>query len=145
MAKPDPYTPALIESMLESIAGGKSLIGWIKKNKLNYSTVSKWIAEDRDGLTDKYAKAKQAGIDYLADELIDIADDGSNDWMANNDPDNPGYRANGESAARSRLRLDTRKWIASKLKPKVYGDKLDIDANVKGEVVIKAFAGDEKL
>src|SRR3990172_7086066 len=57
---------------------------------------------------------------------MDISDDGTNDWMASNDPENPGYRVNGEHIARSRLRVDTRKWIASKLKPKKYGEKLDI-------------------
>jgi hypothetical protein len=47
--------------------------------------------------------------------------------MDENDPENPGYRANGEHIQRSKLRVDTRKWFLSKLKPKVYGDKSAVE------------------
>ena len=40
-----------------------------------------------------------------------------------------GYKLNGENIQRSRLRIDTRKWLMSKLNPKVYGDKLDMTTN----------------
>lgn len=91
----------------------------------SYSTIMKWISED-DKISDKYARAKEAQADYMADEMLDIADDGSNDWMAKLDKDgsNIGYQLNGEHVQRSRLRLDTRKWLASKLKPKKYGEKI---------------------
>lgn len=62
----------------------------------------------------------------MADEVMDISDDGANDWMQRNDPDNPGYVVNGEHQARSRLRVDTRKWYLSKLAPKRYGDKIEL-------------------
>lgn len=66
------------------------------------------------------------GLDEMADDVVEISDDGKNDWMQSNDPDNPGYRLNGEHQARSRLRVDTRKWYLSKLAPKRYGDKLEL-------------------
>ena len=59
-----------------------------------------------------------------ADAIIDIADNASNDWMQRHDGDNPGWQANGESVQRSKLRVDARRWYASKLRPRVYGDKL---------------------
>lgn len=61
----------------------------------------------------------------MADELLDIADDGSNDWMEREGgaDGQAGYAVNGEVLARSRLRVDTRKWIVCKMLPKVYGDK----------------------
>jgi hypothetical protein len=63
----------------------------------------------------------------LTEEILDIADDGSNDWMEKLDKDGKsvGWAVNGEAVQRSKLRVDARKWIASKLKPKKYGDKLD--------------------
>ena len=66
----------------------------------------------------------------MADETLEISDDGTNDWMK----DNEGYKVNGEHVARSRLRVDTRKWLLSKALPKIFGDKLtqsvqNLDAN----------------
>ena len=62
--------------------------------------------------------------DFHAEEILEISDNGSNDWMVENDPDNPGYKLNGEHLQRSKLRVDTRKWIASKFKPNTYADKI---------------------
>ena len=61
----------------------------------------------------------------MADELLEVADDGRNDWMERQD-DNGGtsWQANGEHIQRSRLRVDTRKWMLSKALPKVFGDKI---------------------
>jgi len=82
-------------------------------------------------------EANQTGeyqADFLFDELVEIADDCRNDWMERNDPTNPGYIANRELVARTKLRLDTRKWCASKLKPKKYGERMDV--SVQGEMVL---------
>ena len=87
------------------------------------ATIFNWMRVHQEFL-EQYARAKEAQADALAEELLDIADDGSNDWMEVHDRDNTGWKANGEAIQRSRLRVDTRKWIASKLKPKKYGDKL---------------------
>lgn len=59
----------------------------------------------------------------MADEILEIADDGRNDWMEiqNRDGDNIGWKVNGEAVQRSRLRIDARKWLLSKLLPKKYG------------------------
>ncbi|WP_074633943.1 hypothetical protein [Nitrosospira multiformis] len=55
----------------------------------------------------------------VAEHALDIADDGSNDWMESHDPENRGWQFNGEHVQRSRLRVETRKWFLSKLMPKV--------------------------
>ena len=60
----------------------------------------------------------------MADELLEIADDGSNDWMKRQHGADQSYAANGEHIQRSRLRLDARKWLLSKALLKIYGDKL---------------------
>lgn len=82
-----------------------------------------WLAKDETGeLIKQYAKAKEAQADALADEILRIADDGTNDFMETDE----GYRLNGENVQRSRLRIDARKWMAGKLRPKVYGEKFAI-------------------
>lgn len=59
---------------------------------------------------------------------LEIADDATNDWMERKGAgQSPGYELNGEHVQRSRLRVDARKWLASKLAPKKYGERLDLN------------------
>lgn len=90
------------------------------------STVRWWVVDDRNGFAARYARARDVGLDDLAEEIIDISDDAGNDWMESNDPDNPGWRANHDHIQRSKLRVDARKWYVAKLAPKRYGDRLDV-------------------
>ena len=71
----------------------------------------------------------------MADELLEIADDGSNDWMMRQHSGDQSYAANGEHIQRSRLRLDTRKWLLSKALPKIYGDKLPVETNTEPQTI----------
>ncbi len=82
------------------------------------TTVNKWRYRHPEFNT-LYAQAKMTQADLLAEECIEIADDDSGDTRI--DPET-GYEAcNAEFIARSRLRIDTRKWLAAKLLPKQYG------------------------
>jgi len=119
----------IIDEILTQVSEGRSLVGVLKSKEEYpaYANFMRWIENDPK-LRERYAKAKEEQADYLAEQLLEIADDGKNDWMENNDPENPGYKFNNEHYQRSRLRVDTRKWIASKLKPKKYGEKLELDA-----------------
>ena len=90
------------------------------------ATVYNWL-NLHDDFLDQYEKAKNIGLYNLADEILEIADNASNDWMETNDSDNEGYRLRGENIQRSRLRIDSRKWILSKLLPKKFGDRLISD------------------
>jgi hypothetical protein len=92
-----------------------------------YSTVRMWIATD-DEIKAMYHQSKMDQADYMADEMLDIADDGRNDWMETNGVSVP----NKECVQRSRVRIDTRKWLASKLKPKIYGEKLHQEVSGPG-------------
>ena len=75
----------------------------------------------------------------MADEILDISDDGSNDYMAVTRKDeSEAWQLNGENIQRSRLRVETRKWLMAKMKPKVYGEKLDVTSDgekVSGQIV----------
>lgn len=83
---------------------------------IGMSSVFRWLLV-QDEFRKMYAIAKEAQADYLAEEIIEIADDRSRD-------DTPFSGAN--HVQRARLQVDARKWIASKLKPRKYGDKVDI-------------------
>lgn len=127
IGRPTDYNDQVASRLLAEIADGKSVASLCKQDWApSRQTFYQWIHKHR-AFADSYAKAKDDCAESLADEIIDIADDGTNDWMDNNDPENPGYRLNGEHYQRSRLRIDTRKWVASKLKPKKYGEKTEVE------------------
>ena len=84
------------------------------------STVYKWLHAHSD-FVEMYARAREDQADYLASQIIDIAD---NSDLDHND---------------RRVRVDARKWISSKLKPRAYGERLDLgNADSKPfEIIIK--------
>lgn len=83
------------------------------------STVFKWLNKHAS-FSEQYARAREARADKYVDELVDIADEGSN-----------------EDAQILRLRMDARKWAASKLAPKKYGDKVDLNHGGQADNPIK--------
>lgn len=83
------------------------------------------LAEDRE-FADQYARAMEVRAETLFDEILDIADDGHNDWMERTFGEDTRWVENGEALRRSALRVDARKWALSKMQPKKYGDKIAI-------------------
>ncbi len=77
------------------------------------------MLDDRHGFAAHYTRARDLGLQAMADELLDIADDSEQDF------DPVTGKVNQEYYQRSRLRVDTRKWYLSKLAPKRYGDRLE--------------------
>lgn len=123
IGRPTVYTEELASEILELIASGRSLREICKQENIpSRKTIHEWIQQDRESFRDRYALAKEQGCDEIADEVFDISDNASNDWMESNDPENPGYRFNVEHVQRSRLRVDARKWYLSKIAPKKYGE-----------------------
>jgi hypothetical protein len=100
-----------------------------------YETALGWLTDYPD-FAEAYKQAQRARGDVLFEEALTISDDGRNDWMARNGADNLGWMLNGENIARSKLRVDTRKWAASKLNPSRYGDKLAVEGNVDKPIVV---------
>lgn len=87
------------------------------------STVLRWLASNAE-FCDQYARAREIQADHWADEVVEIADDGSNDWMERETKAGTITVVDHENINRSRLRVDTRKWLMTKAAPKKYGDKV---------------------
>ena len=127
VGRPSGYTQEIADSICSDLAEGKSLRTVCKGDGMpSTQTVFRWIRQFPE-FRDQYARAKEESADAMAEDILDIADSSSNDWMEVHDKENVGYRLNGDAINRSRLRVDTRKWIASKLKPKRYGDKVQTE------------------
>ena len=130
--RPSSYTQDAADAICALLAQGWSLRRVIEQgcneeefkgvNFPSVATVFSWMRNNPEFLK-QYARAKQESADGMAEELLDIADDGRNDTYI----DDNGYeKTNHDVIARSRLRVDTRKFLMAKMKPKVYGDKLDL-------------------
>lgn len=85
------------------------------------STIMKWLSENKL-FSEQYARSKELQADFLAEEILEIADDSSNDTIDSE----YGPQENKEWVNRSKLRVDARKWVAAKLRPKKYSEKVDI-------------------
>lgn len=109
----------------EQLADGKSLRAICAAEGMpGRSHVFRELAADA-AFRDQYARAREAGIEVMADELLDISDDGRNDFVERDLGDGlVTQQLNSEHIQRSKLRVDTRKWLLSKLAPKKYGDKV---------------------
>lgn len=93
----------------------------------NPNTIYEWRIKNAI-FGEKYALAKGVQADLLVDELLEIADDSDKDTIKKINNHGEEYEVcNSEWVNRSRLRVDTRKWIASKLAPKFYGEKLQTE------------------
>ena len=98
------------------------------------STVNLWRYKHPEFST-SYAVAKLKQADLLAEECLSIADDDSGDTKINalTGEEVP----NTEFIARSRLRIDTRKWLAAKLLPKQYGPVVADDKKTVSETIVE--------
>lgn len=132
--RPTEYSIALIDDLCERISSSsKSLSTICKEIGISRGTVYKWLNEsDKQEFINKYARAKEEQADFLAEEILEIADDNSGDVTYNKDGDEV---INTEFVQRSKLRMEARKWIASKLKPKKYSDRTNIDHTTNGEKI----------
>lgn len=103
--------------------------------------ITKWVRDDED-FRQRYARAKEAQADHFADELVEIADDGRNDWVEREMDGQTQRVVDHEHLQRSRLRVDARKWLMSKMAPKKYGDALAVEH--KGTVGLEGIVGQIK-
>ncbi|ELY3709794.1 DNA packaging protein [Cronobacter sakazakii] len=130
--RPSDYTEELAEIICLRLAEGESLRSVCRDEGMpSKQTVLRWLARN-ESFRAQYVRAKEEGAEAIAEELFDIADDGSNDWMEKLDKDGEaiGYQLNGEHVQRSKLRIDTRKWYLSKILPKKYGDRIQHDQSI---------------
>lgn len=122
MPKVIDYSEELANEICDAISTtNKSVKKLCKLNKHwpSHETIFRWRRLNGH-FCDQYTRAKQCQIETLVDDIIEIADDATNDYIENEEGK---MVANSEHIGRSRLRIDTRKWLAGKLMPKLYADR----------------------
>jgi hypothetical protein len=127
--RPSLYTRELADIICSRMAGGETLNQICRDPSIGVGaqTVRDWAIQDVDGFSVRYARAREQLMDFWEDEAIEIADDGRNDWEEREGKRGETYIAlNKEAIDRSKLRVDTRKWLLTKLRPTRFGDKIDL-------------------
>lgn len=126
MAYSEEQKDNVFNRVIKEIQSGKALRNVLKEEGMPSSqTFYIWLDED-ELKSKQYAGACEDRAEAIFEEMIEIADDGSNDYMTITKGIEKYNVEDKEVTNRSRLRIDTRKWMLSKLMPKKYGDKLDI-------------------
>ena len=122
----------LCDKLMSSAMGMGAILNHAPHDMPKRQTVLRWMADNKDH-RDIYARAREAQADYLAEEILTIADDSTNDYMLMKNSDGEEREVlNTEHVQRSKLRIDSRKWLAGKLSPRKYGEvkQQEIDVNL---------------
>lgn len=139
------YTPEIGALICEKLAEGQSLRSICKTTGMPpESTVRRWVVEDVAGFAAHYTRARDLGLDSLAEEILEIANTPQVGTKTTT-------KATGTETTEAdmiehrRLQVDARKWYLSKLAPKKYGDKLDVTAKVTTQTLAEELAELNKL
>lgn len=108
------------------------------------SAITAW-ARDNEEFATRYARAMDLRADRMADELLEIADDGTNDWIERQvGEDETITIPDHEHIQRSRLRVDTRKWLMAKMMPKKYGERTTLAGDPDNPVHVATTIEDKR-
>lgn len=109
MGRPSVFSPTIAERICKRMSGGESLRKICEDADMpSEATVRGWHVNDVEGFSAQYTRAREAQAEHYAEEIVTIAD-------------------TEEDANRARVRIDARKWTASKLLPKRYGDRVELE------------------
>lgn len=136
--RPTLYTDEIADKLCESIAMGSSMVKACSAEGMPAPrTVYKWLRE-KEGFLQNYEHAKEDQADLFAEEVVEISDNAQGDYIeVEGCP-----QLVSENIQRSRLRVDARKWTASKFKSKRYGDKIQQEITApEGVVFNMSFGG----
>jgi hypothetical protein len=126
--RPTAYSDKVAGEICTRIAQGESLVNICKDEKFPCrATVMRWLQLDKhEGFLDSYARAREAQADFYAEQIIEISDEECTTVRHGDGEEAKDVEVVFDSAAvaRNRLRVDARKWYASKVAPKKYGEKL---------------------
>ena len=125
IGRPSSYSKETADKICDQIARGMSLRAICLSDDMPAtSTVCLWLSKDPE-FSEQYARAREEQADTFVGQIIDIAD--------NVPPDSA-------EVAKAKLQIDTRKWIAAKLAPKKYGDRLELGGDMHVQVESKSLA-----
>jgi hypothetical protein len=141
LGRPSAYSDEIALEICQRVADGESIRHiTLLEHMPSQSMIYRWLENPENYLfREHYARARVKQADALLEQIKDIAHDGRNDWEIMEADRNNQERIvlNAEHVQRSRLRVDTLKWIMGKLSPKKYGDRIEVEQTGKTRVVFE--------
>jgi hypothetical protein len=134
MGRPTKYSPELAREICTRIAHGEPLVRMCREEHMPHvSSVYLWLSQIPE-FSDMYAKAREDQADTLADEIQSLADE-----MPMEKTDKEGNTSFDSAYIQwMRLRVDARKWVAAKLKPRKYGDRVELAGDKDNPLKVEA-------
>lgn len=153
VGRPSIFSKEICEEIFDRMANhGQSLRIICKDDHMpERTTITRWLWSgnpEHEEFCVQYARAREALMDFYGDEIIEISDDSSRDTIIKKGRYGDEYEAeNTEWINRSRLRVDSRKWLMSKIAGKKYGDKQQIEhsANENMTAILQVVSKDKKI
>lgn len=144
--RPSLYSDDLAALICTRLAAGESLRNICKDNGFpDRMTVIRWLAmTEREEFQRQYAQAREAQADHYADEIVSLADTCRIGIKTKTNEKGEVETTEGDMVERTRLQIDARKWYASKLAPKKYGDKQEITGKDGAPLIPDAPASDNE-
>jgi hypothetical protein len=142
--RPSSYTDEIAHEICETIAHSNRGIDYLCSKHKSWpdpKTVMRWLSQ-QETFRQRYADARARQADFIFDECLEIADDVSGDGERGDNGKETQHAT--EQVARSKLRVDTRKWIAARLAPKKYGEQIAVEHGAADSLLnaLKAMADD---
>jgi hypothetical protein len=124
--RPSKFTPEIAAEICSRMANGETLRDiCLDEHMPHRTTVSDWVLADEE-FSRQYARARELQADFWGDECMEIADDGTNDWMQKKSGDTTVTVVNHEHIQRSKVRIEQRQWMMERLNAKIYGRKQEL-------------------
>jgi hypothetical protein len=134
MARPTLYSEKMGKAICLAISEGASLREICAIDSMpDKSSIFKWLVTHKE-FTDQYAHARAVQAEMSTEEMLYIADDVTGDVSGEL------QIPNGVAVQRAKLRIETRKWIASKLLPKKYGDKQQMEHTGEVQTIVRVIS-----
>ena len=137
MGRPTKYTQQVANIICNRIAEGESLREIVKTEGMpDRTTVYDWLLKD-EVFANQYMRAREEQADTLADEILAIADESPEiDVIRDKHGAVVDIKIDSGYVAYQRQRIDARKWVASKLKPKKYAENIKLSGDAENPVEV---------
>jgi hypothetical protein len=128
--RPSKYASALGARICERLASGETLRAICRADGMpSEAAVRAWALDVSHPFSAQYVRAREIGFFAMADEIVEIADDATNDYVLKQQGEGQVLLFDREHVKRSELRINSRKWLMARGAPKAFGDKIEVGGN----------------
>lgn len=126
------YNKSTMDDICRRLRAGESLLSISRDTAMpSQRTLSDWVSKNHMGFAERYIEAKRVAAHFLAERALEEAYNSANDFYLD-DSGRPVF--DGHHVQRSKLIIDTIKWEASKMLPKLYGEKVTQELGLTGDL-----------